>query len=93
MWVLAMQGNCAYQGSLLRSWLCGQRAGHATVAVKHVFSSSQGGWSDYVLPEMKNLLGRVLELFCSESNFHLGDRLFVCDSILNLPNCESSGCS
>ncbi|KAG0579361.1 hypothetical protein M758_4G094100 [Ceratodon purpureus] len=39
-------GNCAHQGSLLRSWLCGQRAGHATVTVKKVFSSTQGRLQD-----------------------------------------------
>jgi hypothetical protein len=59
---LAMQGSCAAQGSLLRSWLCGQRAGHATVAVKHVLSSTQGMCVfDSMLPEMENLtLNNVL---------------------------------
>jgi large subunit ribosomal protein L4 len=41
-------GNCAYQASLLRSWLSGQRAGVATaVAVeKRVFSPTQGQLND-----------------------------------------------
>lgn len=34
-----MQGQ---QGSLWQSWLSGQRLGHATVAAKHVFATTQG---------------------------------------------------
>ncbi|XP_024391923.1 uncharacterized protein [Physcomitrium patens] len=38
--------RCVDQASLLRSWLSGQRAGHATVAVKKVFPSNQGQLKD-----------------------------------------------